>query len=191
MRHLPRIIGSFSLTILAVLCAVPRASAQGFSYNDVARTADNTPLSNGLVAVCSPQPTNPGNVGQPCAPLATIYTDTTLSTPAANPITADSHGNFHFSAPPGDYWIEFYSPLRATAPFAEMISLGCTPNTTTSGCGSGNTTSVSAYGAKCDDTTDDTAAVQAAVNALPTAGTTVGGMVTFPAGACKPPRRSP
>ncbi|MFZ0335915.1 MAG: glycosyl hydrolase family 28-related protein [Candidatus Acidiferrales bacterium] len=182
MKHLFRIIAFLALLLFST--AAP-AFAQGVSYNDVARTADNTPLSNGMVAVCSATLTNPGNVGEPCAPLVTIYTGATLAISAANPINADIHGNFHFWAPPGTYFIEFYSPSRATAPFTQMITLGCVPNTAASGCGSGNSTSVTAYGAKCDDTTDDTAAIQAAVNALPSTGTTVGGTVNFPAGACK------
>ncbi len=185
-----RRIGLLSLACTAALTLTAglasRAAAQGVSYNDVARTADNTPLSNGMVAVCSfAILTNPGNVGEPCAPLATIYTNATLTTPAQNPITADIHGNFSFWAAPGTYFIEFYSPLRATSPFTETVTLGCVPNSNAAGCGSGNTISVTAFGAKCDDTTDDTAAIQATVNALPATGTTTGGMVTFPVGACK------
>lgn len=173
------------LTVASVAAAfAPRASAQGVHYNDVARTADNTPLNNGLVAVCSANPTTPGNVGQPCAPLATIYTDATLSTVAANPINADIHGNFSLWAAPGTYFIEFYSPLRATAPFSETITLSCVPNSTAVGCGSGISRDVRAYGARCDDSTDDTAAIQAAVNSLPVAGSTIGGTISF-SGVCK------
>lgn len=178
---------SFLACVAACIVAatlVPHAAAQGVRYNDVARTADNTPLNYGMVAVCTANPTNPGNVGEPCAPLAGIYTDATLATPAQNPINADLHGNFSFWAAPGTYFIEFYSPLRATAPFTEIVTLGCVPNSIAAGCGSGVARDVRAYGAHCDDTTDDTTAIQAAVNSLPTAGATVGGIVSFP-GVCK------
>jgi len=183
MNNSLRIIAILSLACIAAI-TMPCASAQGVHYNDVARTADNTPLNNGLVAVCSANPTTPGNVGQPCAPLATIYTDAAIATPATNPINADIHGNFSFWAAPGTYFIEFYSPLRATAPFTETITLGCVPNTNAAGCGSGNSVSVISFGAKCDDATDDTAAIQAAVNSLPTSGASVGGIISFP-GVCK------
>ncbi|MFZ0640653.1 MAG: glycosyl hydrolase family 28-related protein [Candidatus Acidiferrales bacterium] len=200
MRNLLRVIAFLSLACIA---AAP-AFAQGVRYNDVARTADNTPLNNGAVAVCVSSPTNPGNVGEPCSPLAAIYMDPALSVPAANPILADEHGNFGFWAAPGTYFIEFYSPSRTTAPFTQMITLGCVPNTTTAGCGSvatqGNNTwtgtntfsantyfgsgdpwfDVKAFGAKCDDTTDDTAAIQAALAAVPS----TGGLVMIP-GVCK------
>jgi hypothetical protein len=200
MRNLLRVIAFMSLARIA---AVP-AFAQGVRYNDVARTADNTPLNNGAVAVCVSSPTSPGNVGEPCSPLATIYMDPALSVPAANPILADEHGNFGFWAAPGTYFIEFYSPSRATAPFTQMITLGCVPNTTAAGCGSvatqGNNTwtgtntfsantyfgsgdpwfDVKAFGAKCDDTTDDTTAIQAALAAVPS----TGGLVMIP-GVCK------
>lgn len=183
MKVFLRSIAVLTLTCISVTFA-PRVFAQGVHYNDVARTADNTPLNNGLVAVCSANPTTPGNVGQPCVPLVTIYTDATLSTPATNPINADLHGNFSFWAAPGTYFIEFYSPLRATAPFSETITLGCVPNTNAAGCGSGNSVSVSAFGAKCDDTTDDTAAIQAAVKSLPTSDAAIGGTISF-SGVCK------
>lgn len=44
------------------------------------------------------------------------------------------------------------------------------------------TFSIVSYGAKCDSTTDDTAAIQAATNAASAAG---GGIVSFPSGTCK------
>jgi|GEM_PF-5824576 len=186
-----------------IVCAGP-AMAQGVRYNDVARTKDNRPLSNGEVAVCVANPTDPGNVGEPCQPLATIYTDATLLTAAANPIAADINGNFSFWAAPGTYFVEFYSPEKAVEPFTETITLGCVPNATAVGCGSTGTSQnntwtgtntfgadayfksgepwfdVKAFGAKCDDVTDDTAALQATLAAIPA----TGGLVMIP-GACK------
>jgi len=189
--------------LLLVGCAGP-AMAQGVRYNDVARTKDNRPLSDGAVAVCVANPTDPGNVGEPCQPLATIYTDATLLTTAANPIAADINGNFAFWAAPGTYFVEFYSPGKAVEPFTETITLGCVPNATAAGCGSTGTSQnntwtgtntfgadayfksgepwfdVKAFGAKCDDVTDDTAALQATLAAIPA----TGGLVMIP-GVCK------
>ena len=189
--------------LLLAVCAGP-AMAQGVRYNDVARTRDNRPLSNGAVAVCVANPTDPGNVGEPCQPLAAIYTDATLSTAAANPVPADINGNFAFWAAPGTYFVEFYSPEKAVEPFAQTITLGCVPNATAAGCGSTGTSQnntwtgtntfgadayfksgepwfdVKAFGAKCDDTTDDTAALQATLAAIPA----TGGLVMIP-GVCK------
>ncbi|MGB6483267.1 MAG: glycosyl hydrolase family 28-related protein [Candidatus Acidiferrales bacterium] len=200
MRNSLRIIAFISLACIA---ASP-AFAQGVRYNDIARTADNTPLNNGAVAVCVSNPTNPGNPGEPCSPLAAIYMDPGLSVPAANPILADTNGNFGFWAAPGTYFIEFYSPSRATVPFTQMITLACVANSTAAGCGSAATQSnntwtgtnifssnalfksgdpwfdVKAFGAKCDDVTDDTAAIQAALAAVPS----TGGLVMIP-GVCK------
>jgi hypothetical protein len=272
MRNSLRIIAFAALACFA-LTSTPRAFAQGVHYNDVARTADNRPLSNGMVSVCSAQPTSPGNVGEPCAPLAalapdsngTVYTITsavrsagmvtiTTNVPNAiapsqwvtiagvtdpsfdgtyqvasqlgstfdyvqtsanssssggtvtgvNPINADVNGNFSFWAAPGTYSLEFYSPSKATAPFMQLVTLACVPNTTTTGCGSaatqGNNTwtgantftggtyfasgdpwfDIRAFGAKCDDVTDDTAAIQATLAALPS----TGGVILIP-GVCK------
>lgn len=185
MTYVNRCLLAFSTILMVLGLCATSAAAQGVSYNGVARTADNTPLSNGMVAVCSfAILTSPGNVGQPCTPLAAIYTNATLATPAQNPINADIHGNFNFWAAPGTYFLEFYSPLRATPPFTETVTLGCVPNSTAAGCGSGIVRSVQAYGALCNDTTDDTAAIQAAVNSLPTTGSAIGGIISF-SGVCK------
>lgn len=197
MKQLLRIFALVSLT------AAP-ALAQGVHYNDVARTADNRPLSNGAVAVCVANPSSPGNVGEPCQPLAAIYADPALATPAANPLLADTNGNFSFWAAPGTYFVEFYSPGKAIVPFTETITLGCVPNSTATGCGSTGTSQnntwtgantfngdayfgsgepwfdVKAFGAKCDDTTDDTAALNATLAAIPS----TGGLVLIP-GVCK------
>ncbi|HKV28339.1 MAG TPA: glycosyl hydrolase family 28-related protein [Candidatus Acidoferrales bacterium] len=205
MKQFLRIIAlvCFGAAMALIIC-VATAMAQGVHYNDVARTKDNRPLRNGVVAVCVSNPTDPGNVGEPCSPLTTIYTDATLLTAAANPILADTNGNFAFWAAPGTYFLEFYSPSVATEPFTEMITLGCVPNATAAGCGSTGTSQnntwtgtnifgadayfksgdpwfdVKAFGAKCDDSTDDTAAIQAALAAVPA----TGGLVMIP-GVCK------
>lgn len=65
MRQLPRAIVFTMLAYVILTCAAPCGLAQGVRYNDIARTAHNTPLSNGTVAVCSAQPTNPGMLGSP------------------------------------------------------------------------------------------------------------------------------
>ncbi|HEV2305494.1 MAG TPA: hypothetical protein VGR93_08245, partial [Candidatus Acidoferrales bacterium] len=153
------------------------------------------------VAVCAAQ----GIIGygnSPCSPLATIYTDATLATQAANPFVADSNGDYGFWAPPGTYQVEVYGPQIGA--YIQTVTVPCVPNTTTTGCGSaatqGNNTwtgantfngdalfksgdpwfDVKAFGAKCDDVTDDTAALQATLAAVPA----TGGLVEIP-GVCK------
>lgn len=65
------------------------------------------PVSGATVVVC----TQPANVTvTPCTPLANLYTDTTLTTPSANPLTTDGLGNYHFYAAPGMYTVQVYGP---------------------------------------------------------------------------------
>jgi hypothetical protein len=192
---------SFVTGFLALLWLAPPAFAQGGRHNDIALGRDGHIAPGASVAVCTVQ----GIIGygnSPCSPLAPIYTDATLATQAPNPFVADSNGDYGFWAPPGTYQVEVYGPQIGA--YIQTVTVPCVPNTTTTGCGSaatqGNNTwtgantfngdalfksgdpwfDVKAFGAKCDDVTDDTAALQAALAAIPA----TGGLVEIP-GVCK------
>lgn len=98
------------LLIVAILAGVTlvsasRARAQGVRYDGVVTGEQGVPASGATVAVC----TQPANVTiTPCTPLANLYTDETLATPAPNPLTSDGIGNFHFYAAPGTYTLQIY-----------------------------------------------------------------------------------
>src|SRR6185437_11570509 len=128
--------------------------------------------------------------------------DATLSTPATNPFIADPNGDYGFWAPPGTYQVQVYGPQIGV--YIQTVTIPCVPNAGATGCGSvasqannnfsgANTFSgdalfrsgdpwfdVKAFGAKCDDTADDTSALQAALAAIPPAG----GLIEIP-GVCK------
>ena len=90
-----------------VLLFAPRARAQGSRYDGVVQGEQGIPASGATIAVC----TQPANVIiAPCTPLANLYTDDTLATPAPNPLTSDGLGNFHFYAAPGTYTLQIYGP---------------------------------------------------------------------------------
>lgn len=94
--------------LLAALClASTVARAQGSRHDGVVQGEQGTPVAGATIVVC----TQPANVTvTPCTPLANLYTDPTLSTPAPNPITSDGLGNFHFYAAPGLYTVQVYGP---------------------------------------------------------------------------------
>ncbi|HEV2305975.1 MAG TPA: hypothetical protein VGR93_10680 [Candidatus Acidoferrales bacterium] len=90
----------------ALIFAVP-AFAQGSRHDGVALGEQGRPVAGASIVVCS----QPANVTvAPCTPLASLYTDTTLATPAPNPLTSDGLGNFHFYAAPGVYTLQIYGP---------------------------------------------------------------------------------
>ena len=204
MRTLPRIIvfvWLYAAIFTASTCITRSAFAQGARHNDIALGRDGHIAPGASVAVCSSQ----GVIGygnSPCSPLATIYTDATLSTPAANPFNADPNGDYGFWAPPGTYQVQVYGPQIGA--YIQTVTIPCVPNTNATGCGSvasqannnftgANTFSgdalfksgdpwfdVKAFGARCDDATDDTAAIRAALAAVPA----IGGLIEIP-GVCK------
>src|SRR5260370_313956 len=47
-----------------------------------------------------------------------------------------------------------------------------------------STANIIDFGAKCNRTTDDTAAIQAAINSIPQSGSQIGGRLEIPAGGC-------
>lgn len=100
------------LYVAAILAALalanaPRASAQGSRYDGVVQGEQGIPASGATIVVC----TQPANVTvTPCTPLANLFTDATLTTPAPNPLTSDGLGNFHFYAAPGLYTLQVFGP---------------------------------------------------------------------------------
>ncbi|MFZ3217714.1 MAG: glycosyl hydrolase family 28-related protein [Candidatus Acidiferrales bacterium] len=220
-------------TMLAALLALialgaPRARAQGSRHDDIVFGPSGHPIAGATITVCQAAAT-----GTPCAPLATIYTDATLTTASPNPFQADGIGNYHFYAPAGRYLIQISgSQISGTLTYPDVIlpadvsssgagnnisafgltlggNLTVAGNATVSGTltsGSfnpgtltpstlsvtGNETvagprprvDVTAFGAKGDGVTDDTAAIQAAItsvcNSYPH--NTAGGSIFFPPG---------
>jgi hypothetical protein len=94
------------LSSLALIFA-SRAAAQGSRHDGVVMGEQGVPVAGATIVVC----TQPANVTiAPCTPLANLYTDSTLTTPAPNPLTSDGLGNYYFYAAPGTYTVQVYGP---------------------------------------------------------------------------------
>ena len=75
-----------ALASLAPWSALP-SQAQGSRKDDVVFNAQGRPMAGATVRVCTAAAT-----GQPCAPLANIYSDAALTQALANPTTTDGRG---------------------------------------------------------------------------------------------------
>src|ERR1700746_1610131 len=206
-----------ALTLATI--AAPAARAQGSRKDDIVFGPPGHPGA-GPTAPGPPTPVGaPPAPGPPCSPLAAIYTDATLTVPAANPFQGDGIGNYHFYALAGRYQLQITGPgIDGVQTFPDVIlppDLGSTGGSAISAFSlalggnlsvagnatvSGNATvtgtltaggfnpgtlppsaltvtgneavqgprprvDVTAFGAKGDGVTDDTAAIQAAINA--------------------------
>lgn len=200
------------------------AWAQGSRKDDIVFGPSGHPFAGATVRVCQPIAT-----GIPCSPLATIYTDATLTVAAPDPFPSDGIGNYHFYAPAGRYQVQISSPqINGTITYPDVIlpadlsssgsgnnisafgltlggNLSVGGNATISGTltttnfNPGNFTpssltvtgnesvqgprprvDVTAFGAKGDGGTDDTAAIQAAINAACQSNASGGGDIFFP-----------
>ena len=104
--------------IFAILMlAAPGAQAQGSRKDDIVLGPSGHPVAAATVRVCQPTAT-----GTPCSPLATLYTDATLTVPAANPLQTDGIGNYHFYAPSGRYQIQITGTgITGTVTYPDVI----------------------------------------------------------------------
>ncbi|HEY2416699.1 MAG TPA: hypothetical protein VGH84_02185, partial [Steroidobacteraceae bacterium] len=103
----------------AVLCIAlcpAIARAQGSRKDDIVFNAQGRPMAGSTVRVCTASAT-----GQPCSPLANIYSDPALTQALANPTTTDGLGNYSFYAAPGRYEIEISGPSITTKQLQNVI----------------------------------------------------------------------
>lgn len=161
--------------------------AQGGIRFDSIALGPKGPIPNPTITVCGT-----GATGMPCSPPVNTYTSSSLATscPSGSQVTltqqtscqatGDSSGNFGFWVPAGAFQYCITGP---------NIVGKCWVNTPVSGLFTGNPwadITSPTYGAACDDTTNDTAALNAAI--LATCGpSAIGGTVFVPpsANGCK------
>ncbi len=112
-RHL---LVSALFTMMVVAACATTAGAQGSRKDDVVFNAQGRPMAGASVRVCTSEAT-----GQPCTPLALIYSDAALTQALANPLSADGLGNYNFYAAPGRYEIEISGPGIVTKQIPNVI----------------------------------------------------------------------
>jgi hypothetical protein len=120
-------LATISCGILALFSmgATPSAHAQGSRKDDMVFNAQGRPMAGATVRVCTS-----GATGQPCAPLAAVYSDAALTQALANPLSTDGMGNYSFYAAPGRYLIEIGGPGITTKQIPNVI-LPSDPNSPT------------------------------------------------------------
>jgi hypothetical protein len=95
---------------------VKPAHGQGSRKDDIVFNTRGVPLAGATVRVCA-MPSS----GQPCTPLALIYSDAALTQALANPTATDGLGNYSFYAAPGKYEIEISGPGITTKQLPNVI----------------------------------------------------------------------
>jgi hypothetical protein len=111
-----RYAGAYAILICVLLANVSSARAQGSRKDDIAFGASGRPIAGATITVCLNSATS-----TPCSPLATLYTDATLSTPSPNPFQADGLGDYHFYAAPGRYVVQVSGSGINTYTMNDMI----------------------------------------------------------------------
>jgi len=110
-------LGASLLALALLAMAAPAAHAQGSRKDDMVFGPAGHPVVGASIRVCQPTAT-----GTPCSPLAAVYTDATLTTPAPNPFPTDGIGNYHFYAPADRYTIQISGPgLVGTTTYPDVI----------------------------------------------------------------------
>lgn len=112
---------TFFLALLALALHIlpgllPPAHAQGTRKDDIVFNSRGTPLAGATIRVCA-MPAS----GQPCTPLALIYSDAGLTQALSNPTATDGLGNYSFYAAPGQYEIEISGPSITTKQIPNVV----------------------------------------------------------------------
>ncbi|MGB9465441.1 MAG: hypothetical protein WBR10_10030 [Candidatus Acidiferrum sp.] len=105
-----------ALALHVVPGAVQPAHAQGTRKDDIVFNSRGIPLAGATIRVCA-MPAS----GQPCSPLALIYSDVGLTQAISNPTTTDGLGNYSFYAAPGKYEIEISGPGITTKQVPNVV----------------------------------------------------------------------
>ena len=116
MRLTKHFIAFAALAAIALMAYGADALAQGSRKDDVVFNAQGRPLAGATVRVCTSAAT-----GQPCSPLASVYSDAALTQALANPLSTDGLGNYTFYAAPGRYEIEISGPSITTKQLPNVI----------------------------------------------------------------------
>ncbi len=125
VRLSKKLLSSALFAILAIAVFPGISRAQGSRKDDIVFNAQGRPMAGAAVRICSS-----GATGQPCSPLANIYSDAALTQALANPLSADGLGNYTFYAAPGRYEIEISGPGITTKQLPNVI-LPSDPSTPT------------------------------------------------------------
>jgi len=110
------LLGILALALQLWPGIVGPARGQGSRKDDIVFNTRGVPLAGATVRVCA-MPAS----GQPCTPLANIYSDPLLTQALANPTTTDGLGNYSFYAAPGKYEIEISGPGITTKQLPNVI----------------------------------------------------------------------
>jgi hypothetical protein len=110
------LLGILALALQLWPGVVGPAQGQGSRKDDIVFNTRGVPLAGATVRVCA-MPAS----GQPCTPLALIYSDPRLTQALANPTNTDGMGNYSFYAAPGKYEIEISGPGITTKQLPNVI----------------------------------------------------------------------
>ena len=117
VRRRLELIVTLSMCAMTLGALSPRTYGQGSRKDDIVFGPDGHPVAGATVRVCQATATS-----TPCTPLATVYTDATLTTTSANPFQTDGIGNYHFYAPAGRYMLQISSPqINGTVTYPDVI----------------------------------------------------------------------
>ncbi len=111
-----RIVAGVATGAVATLVGAGEVWAQGSRKDDLVINARGLPVGGATVRVCTSNAT-----GQPCSPLALIYSDAALTQALVNPTSTDGLGNYSFYAAPGRYLIEISGPAITTKQIPNVI----------------------------------------------------------------------